>query len=148
MVPGERGAARAVRRGVPARNAWAARYWSPIAGAEALATRDGVALYDMTSLKRLEVTGRGALAFLDGLTTNALDRPVGTVVYTLMLDERGGIRCDLTIARLGRDRFQVGANGNLDLDRLSRLAPPDGSRPCPGHHLRHVLHRPVGTARP
>ena len=77
--------------GVPARDAWSARYWSPIAGAEALATRDGVALYDMTSLKRLEVTGRGALAFLDGLTTNALDRPVGTVVYTLMLDERGGI---------------------------------------------------------
>ncbi len=113
--------------GVPARDAWSARYWSPIAGAEALATRDGVALYDMTSLKRLEVTGRGALAFLDGLTTNALDRPVGTVVYTLMLDERGGILSDLTIARLGRDRFQVGANGNLDLDRLSRLAPPDGS---------------------
>ena len=62
---------------IPARGDWAARYWSPIAGAEALATRDGVALYDMTSLKRLEVTGPGALAFLDGLTTNRLDRPVG-----------------------------------------------------------------------
>ena len=44
-----------------------------------------------------------------------------------MLDERGGIRSDLTIARLGRDRFQVGANGNLDLDWLSRHAPADGS---------------------
>ena len=44
-----------------------------------------------------------------------------------MLDERGGIRCDLTIARLGRDRFQIGANGNLDLDWLARTRPTDGS---------------------
>ena len=109
------------------RDDWSARYWSPIAGAEARATRDGVALFDMTSLKRIEVTGPGSLAFLDRMTTNRLDRPVGTVVYTLMLDERGGIRSDLTIARLGRDRFQVGANGNLDLDWLDRHAPADGS---------------------
>jgi glycine cleavage system aminomethyltransferase T/glycine/D-amino acid oxidase-like deaminating enzyme len=107
---------------VPARNEWAARYWHPIAGAEALATRDAAGLYDVTPLKRLEVTGSGALRFLDRLTTNRLDRPVGSVVYTLMLDERGGIRSDLTIARLGTDRFQVGANGPLDLDALSRAA--------------------------
>ena len=115
------------RYDIPARNAWAARYWSPIAGGEARATRDGVAIYDMSSLKRLEVSGAGALAFLDRLTTNRLDRPVGTVVYTLMLDEQGGIRSDLTIARLAADRFQVGANGNLDLDWLTRHAPRDGS---------------------
>ncbi|HYH93051.1 MAG TPA: FAD-dependent oxidoreductase, partial [Candidatus Saccharimonadales bacterium] len=112
---------------IPTRDDWSARYWDPIAGAEARATRDGVALFDMTSLKRLAVDGPGALAFLDGLTTNRLDRPVGTVVYTLLLGERGGIRSDLTIARLGPDRFQVGANGNLDLDWLTRHAPTDGS---------------------
>jgi glycine cleavage system aminomethyltransferase T/glycine/D-amino acid oxidase-like deaminating enzyme len=112
---------------IPRRNAWAERYWHPIAGAEALATRDTAGLYDMTSLKRLEVTGPGALAFLDGLTTNRLDRAVGTVVYSLMLDARGGIRSDVTIARSGADRFQIGANGNLDYDLLRRLAPRDGS---------------------
>jgi glycine cleavage system aminomethyltransferase T/glycine/D-amino acid oxidase-like deaminating enzyme len=112
---------------IPGRNAWAARYWHPIAGAEARATRDTAGLYDMTSLKRLEVTGPGALAFLDTLTTNRLDRAVGTVVYSLMLDERGGIRSDLTIARLGPDRFQIGANGNLDYEHLRRHAPADGS---------------------
>src|SRR5688572_10498454 len=112
---------------IPRRNAWAERYWHPISGAEARATRETAGLYDMTSLKRLEVTGPGALAFLDGLTTNRLDRAVGTVVYSLMLDERGGIRSDLTIARLGADRFQIGANGNLDYDLLRRLAPQDGS---------------------
>ena len=112
---------------IPERGAWAARYWSPIAGAEALATRDGVALYDMTSLKRIEVRGPGALAFLQRLTTNNLDRRVGSVVYTLLLEEHGGIRSDLTIARLEPDLFQVGANGQLDLDWFERHAPTDGS---------------------
>ncbi|HSK51786.1 MAG TPA: FAD-dependent oxidoreductase [Clostridia bacterium] len=112
---------------IPGRGKWAARYWSPVAGAEALATREAVALYDMTSLKRIEVSGPGALGFLQRLTTNQLDRRPGSVVYTLLLDERGGIRSDLTIARLGDNGFQVGANGNLDLDWLERHAPRDGS---------------------
>ncbi|WP_370086590.1 FAD-dependent oxidoreductase [Streptacidiphilus sp. MAP12-16] len=112
---------------VPGRGAWASRYWSPIAGAEALATRERVAMYDMTALKRLEVTGPGSLAFLQYLTTNQLDKPVGSVTYTLMLDETGGVRSDLTVARLGRDRFQVGANGALDLDWLTRHLPDDGT---------------------
>ncbi|MFF4256995.1 FAD-dependent oxidoreductase [Streptomyces sp. NPDC001663] len=112
---------------IPGRNAWASRYWSPIAGAEALVTRERVALYDMTPLKRLEVTGPEALAFLQELTTNQLDKPVGSVTYTLLLDHAGGIRSDLTIARLDTDRFQIGANGNLDLDWLLRRLPGDGS---------------------
>jgi glycine cleavage system aminomethyltransferase T/glycine/D-amino acid oxidase-like deaminating enzyme len=112
---------------IPERGAWAARYWSPIAGAEALATRHNVALYDMTSLKRIEVAGPGALAFLQRLTTNDLDRRVGSVVYTLLLEAHGGIRSDLTIARLGDDLFQVGANGQLDLDWFERHLPDDGS---------------------
>jgi glycine cleavage system aminomethyltransferase T/glycine/D-amino acid oxidase-like deaminating enzyme len=110
------------RYDIPGRNAWAARYWHPIAGAEARATRDGVAMFDMTPLKRLEVEGPGALAFLDRLTSNRVDRPVGRVAYSLLLDDRGGVRSDLTIARLGPSRFQVGANGNLDFELLSRRA--------------------------
>jgi glycine cleavage system aminomethyltransferase T/glycine/D-amino acid oxidase-like deaminating enzyme len=115
------------RYDVPGRNAWAARYWHPIVGAEARATRDGVAIFDVTPLKRIAVEGDGAVAFLDRLTTNRVDRPVGTVVYSLLLDDTGGIRSDLTIARLATDRFQVGANGPLDLDELERRAPTDGS---------------------
>jgi glycine cleavage system aminomethyltransferase T/glycine/D-amino acid oxidase-like deaminating enzyme len=111
----------------PEREAWAARFHSPIAAAEAWRTREAAALYDMTPLKRLEVTGPGALALLDRLTTNTMDKSVGSVTYTLALDEAGGVRSDLTVARLGRDRFQVGANGNLDLDHLRRCLPADGS---------------------
>ncbi|HEY7032297.1 MAG TPA: FAD-dependent oxidoreductase [Thermomicrobiales bacterium] len=112
---------------IPARAEWAGRHWSPIAGAEHLATRSRVALFDMTSLPRLEVTGPGALALLQHLVTNQIDRPVGSVVYALMLDERGGIRSDVTVARHGADRFQVGANGQLDLDWIRRHLPVDGS---------------------
>jgi glycine cleavage system aminomethyltransferase T len=112
---------------LPGRDAWSARHWSPVAAAEALATREKVALYDMTPLRRLEVTGPGALDFLDRMTTNNLRKKPGTVTYTLLLDESGGIRSDLTVARLAPDRFQVGANSPADLDHLLRHA-PDGVR--------------------
>ncbi|MBG0828875.1 FAD-dependent oxidoreductase [Planomonospora sp. ID67723] len=112
--------------GAEARDTWASRYWSPIAAAEAWATRNRAALYDMTPLKRIEVAGPGAAAFLQRMTTNNVDRPPGAVAYTLLLDAGGGIRSDLTVARLGEERFQVGANGNLDLAWLRRHAPPEG----------------------
>lgn len=106
----------------PERDAWAARHHSPIAAAEAWATRTGVALYDMTPLTRIEVSGAGALAFLDRLTTGRIDTSVGSVTYTLALDDAGGIRSDLTVARLGPSSFQVGANGPLDVAYLQREA--------------------------
>ncbi|MGW9431816.1 GcvT family protein [Streptomyces decoyicus] len=111
---------------LPERDAWSARYWSPIAAAEAKATREKVALYDMTPLRRLEVTGPGALAFLQRMTSNNLAKKPGAVTYTLLLDETGGIRSDLTVARLAPDRFQVGANSGADLDWLLRHAPDEG----------------------
>jgi glycine cleavage system aminomethyltransferase T/glycine/D-amino acid oxidase-like deaminating enzyme len=114
-------------RSIPTPNEWAARYWSPIVGAEAQVTRETVAMYDMTALKRLEVTGPGAAAFLERLCTGKVAKSVGSVTYTLLLDHGGRIRSDVTVARLARDRFQVGANGNLDLDWFTRHLPADGT---------------------
>ncbi len=105
---------------------WAARYWSPIVAAEAQHTREKVSMFDMTALKRLEVTGRGATAFLQQMFTGNVDKSVGSVTYGLLLDADGGIRSDVTIARLGRDRYQVGANGALDEAWLARHLPEDG----------------------
>ena len=104
------------------RDPWSGRHWSPIAAAEAIATRSTVAMYDMTPLTRLDV--RGPVSFLQSLTSSNVDRPVGTVVYTLLPDEAGGVRSDITVARLGPERFQIGVNGPLDLDWLIRQAPP------------------------
>jgi glycine cleavage system aminomethyltransferase T len=109
------------------RDEWAAMFHSPIAAAEAWRTRTAVAMYDMTPLKRLEVSGPGALALLERLTTGKMDKSVGSVTYTLALDTAGGVRSDLTVARLSENAFQVGANGNLDLDYFRRQAPTDGS---------------------
>ncbi|MEZ0493512.1 FAD-dependent oxidoreductase [Kineococcus sp. TBRC 1896] len=98
----------------PAREAWAAQFHSPVAAVEAWKTRTAVAMYDMTPLKRLEVSGPGAVALLERLTTSKMDKSVGAVTYTLFLEEDGGVRSDVTVARLGADVFQVGANGHQD----------------------------------
>jgi dimethylglycine oxidase len=111
----------------PARDAWAAQFDSPIAAAEAWRTRTGVAMYDMTPLKRLEIAGPGALDLLQRLTTGQMDKSIGSVTYTLALNEAGGVRSDLTVTRLSHEMFQVGANGNLDLDYFRRQAPAHGS---------------------
>lgn len=108
----------------PARDAWSAQFHSPIAAAEAWHTRNGVALYDMTPLKRVEISGPGSLEFLQSLTTNQLDKSVGSVTYTLMLDTAGGIRSDVTVARLEPEVFQVGINGGIDVDHFVKHAPP------------------------
>lgn len=109
--------------GIPVPGEWAARYWSPIVGAEALATRERVAMFDMTGLKRVEVSGGGATAFLQWVTTGDVDKSVGAVTYCLLLDRDGGIRSDITVARLGAELYQIGINGALDVEWLRRHAP-------------------------
>lgn len=84
-------------------------------------------MYDMTPLQRMEVAGPGALDFLQRMTTNQLDKPPGRVTYTLLLNPDGGVRSDLTVARLSTDRFQVAGNGRIDLTWLERHLPADGS---------------------
>jgi glycine cleavage system aminomethyltransferase T/glycine/D-amino acid oxidase-like deaminating enzyme len=114
------------------RDGWAARHWSPVVGAEHRAGRERAGLWDMTSLRRLEVSGPGALALLDRLTTTKMDKRPGSVSYTLMLDEHGGIRSDITVARLDDDRFWVGTNGPQDqawITRHSRMGAARGGAP-------------------
>jgi 4-methylaminobutanoate oxidase (formaldehyde-forming) len=109
---------------------WAARYWSPAIGAEHQATRERVALFDETSFSKLEVLGPGAVAFLQHITDNQMDQPVGTITYTQMLNKRGGIECDLTVTRLANDRFQIitgTAFGIHDLSWIRSQMPADGS---------------------
>jgi dimethylglycine oxidase len=114
-------------RDIPDREEWSGRFWSRISGAEHQATRERVALYDMTPLKRAEITGPGALEFLQELTTGQLDKPAGKVTYTLMLDAAAGVKSDITVARLGEEEFQLGLNGPRDIEWMQRNLPHDGS---------------------
>ncbi|HXR65609.1 MAG TPA: FAD-dependent oxidoreductase, partial [Ktedonobacteraceae bacterium] len=109
---------------------WAARFWSPAIGAEHQATRERVALFDETSFSKLEISGSGALAFLQAITDNQMDQPVGAITYTQMLNTRGGIECDLTVTRLATERFQIvtgTAFGIHDLAWIRAHQPADGS---------------------
>ena len=85
---------------------------------EHAAIRERLGIIDMTSFGKLEVTGADALGLLDRVCGNRIDKPVGSVVYTQLLDARGGIVGDVTVTRLGEDRFRVvtGA-GAVDSDR-------------------------------
>ena len=79
-------------------------------------------MYDMTPLRRLEVSGPGAVDLLQRLTTGDVAKKPGAVTYTLLLDDHGGIRSDITVARLDEETFQVGVNGPVDLVYLHREA--------------------------
>lgn len=109
---------------------WAGEHWHPAIAAESIATRTTAALFDETSFAKIEVSGPGAVALLQWLCANDVDRPVGTVTYTQLLNRRGGIECDLTVTRTAAHRFLLvtgTAFGNHDLAWIRRHAPADGS---------------------
>ena len=109
---------------------WAAQHWSPAIAAEHRATRERAGLFDETSFAKIEISGPGALRFLQALCDNDLDHPVGSITYTQMLNQRGGIECDFTVTRLGEARFFIvtgTAFGNHDLAWMRRHQPTDGS---------------------
>jgi glycine cleavage system aminomethyltransferase T/glycine/D-amino acid oxidase-like deaminating enzyme len=109
---------------------WAGMHWSPAIGAEHLACRAGAALFDESSFSKIEVAGPGAAELLERLCGNRVAREVGRITYTQMLNSRGGIECDLTVARLSEDRFSIvtgTAFGNHDREWIRRHLPPDGS---------------------
>ncbi|MGH2640692.1 MAG: GcvT family protein [Actinomycetota bacterium] len=86
---------------------WAGEQWSTAIVAEHLAVRERAALFDETSFAKFEVSGPGALALLQRLCANDVDVRVGRIVYTQMLNRRGGIESDLTVTRLADDRFRL-----------------------------------------
>ena len=81
--------------------------WFAAVAEEVRATREGVALFDLTTYAKFEVAGPGALAGLQRLVTSDIDVAPGRIVYTILADEGGGILMDPTITRLADDRFLV-----------------------------------------
>jgi 4-methylaminobutanoate oxidase (formaldehyde-forming) len=81
--------------------------WLPWVLDEQRACRDDVVVFDQTSFSKYVLKGRDALAVLERLCANRIDVPVGRIVYTAMLNERGGFESDVTITRVARDEFFV-----------------------------------------
>jgi glycine cleavage system aminomethyltransferase T/glycine/D-amino acid oxidase-like deaminating enzyme len=109
---------------------WAGEHWSTAIGAEALATRRTAGLFDESSFAKIEIGGPGACAFLQQLCANDVDVDVGRIVYTQMLNTRGGVETDFTVTRLAADRYLIvtgTAVGNHDLGWIRKHLPDDGS---------------------
>jgi 4-methylaminobutanoate oxidase (formaldehyde-forming) len=104
--------------------------WSPAIGAEHRATRETAGLFDESSFAKFEVAGPGAAELLERLCDNRVAREIGQITYTQMLNRRGGIECDFTVARLAEDRFGIvtgTAFGNHDASWIRSHLPDDGS---------------------
>lgn len=102
---------------------WKGQNWFENHRAEHMAVREGVGLFDMTSFGKIRVEGRDALAFLQRLCAADMDVEPGKIVYTQMLNNRGGIECDLTVTRLSETAFFLvvpGATLQRDLAWLRR----------------------------
>ncbi len=81
--------------------------WFANVGEEHKAVREAVGLFDQSSFAKFELKGRDAEKALSWICANDVSKPAGKLTYTQMLNSRGGIECDLTVARLGEDHYYI-----------------------------------------
>jgi glycine cleavage system aminomethyltransferase T/glycine/D-amino acid oxidase-like deaminating enzyme len=120
-------------RVMPREHEWDSRWWSPIINAEHLRMREAAGVVDLSAFCIFDIEGPEALAAVQRTCVAQCDVAVGKVIYTPVLDPRGGFLSDLTVMRLGDDHFRVvtgGAHGMADRktfgDQLAEVS-PDGS---------------------
>ncbi len=104
-------------------------WFGPVA-AECKAARERAVLIDQSSFSKYEIAGPGAFAALQRLAANDLDKPAGSLIYTQLCNERGGIEADLTFVRLDENRFYMvtgSAFGVRDTGWIQKHLPTDGS---------------------
>lgn len=102
--------------------------WFPAVAREHAAVRNAAVLIDQTSFAKFVLKGPDAAAALNWIAANDVDRPVGSLIYTQMLNDRGGIECDLTVARVARDEYYIVTGTGFathDFDWIARNI-PDG----------------------
>jgi glycine cleavage system aminomethyltransferase T/glycine/D-amino acid oxidase-like deaminating enzyme len=114
---------------MPREHEWDARWWSPIINAEHLAMRERAGIVDLSAFAMFDVVGAGARDAVQRIVVAQADVPEGRVIYTPVLDAKGGFRSDLTVMRLAHDRYRVvtgGAHGMADLKWFSDHLPAGG----------------------
>ncbi|MGD1926209.1 MAG: FAD-dependent oxidoreductase [Paracoccaceae bacterium] len=102
--------------------------WHKAVGREHTAAREAAALFDQTSFAKYVLTGPDAEAALQWIAANRVDKPVGSIIYTQMLNDHGGIECDLTCVRTKQDEFYIVTGTGFathDFDWIRRNI-PDG----------------------
>lgn len=100
--------------------------WFNAVGREHHAARNSAVLFDQTSFAKFALKGPDALEALNWIAANNVDRPVGTLTYAQMLNDRGGIECDLTVGRVAEDEFYIVTGTGFathDFDWIKRNIP-------------------------
>jgi len=100
--------------------------WFAATAREHAACRERAAVFDQTSFAKFSMTGRDAEAALQWIASNDVGKPPGALTYTQMLNARGGIECDLTVARLAEDEFYIVTGTGFathDFDWIARNIP-------------------------
>ena len=81
--------------------------WFAPVGDEHRHVREAVGVFDQSSFAKYELSGPDALKALDWICANDVNKPVGRLTYTQLLNSRGGIEADLTVARIAEDKFYI-----------------------------------------
>ncbi len=99
-------------------------------GEECRNVHQNVGLMDMSAFAKCEVSGPGAEGWLNSILTNRAPKAIGRVTLSYLLTERGGVRAEFTLTRIGPERFYLISAGALethDFDTLEKLLPADNS---------------------
>lgn len=102
--------------------------WFDAVGREHKAVREAAVIFDQTSFAKFVLKGRDAEAALSWIASNDVTKPVGSLIYTQMLNDKGGIECDLTCARMADDEYYIVTGTGFathDFDWIARNI-PDG----------------------
>jgi glycine cleavage system aminomethyltransferase T/glycine/D-amino acid oxidase-like deaminating enzyme len=86
---------------------WGRQHWLPWSAVEHRAVRESVGVFDQSSFAKILVQGSDSLAVLNRISNNNIDVPIGRIVYTQWLNDRGGIEADLTVTRIAAESFLV-----------------------------------------
>jgi len=107
---------------------WGRQNWFEYLAEEHKACREDVILMDLTSMSKILVQGNDAEKVLNNICANDVAVPVGKVVYTQWLNERGGMEADLTVTRLAEDKYLIISAGDFythDMLWLKKYIPSD-----------------------
>lgn len=100
--------------------------WHKPVGREHTAARSSAVLFDQTSFAKFTLKGPDAVDALSWIAANDVDKPTGTLIYTQMLNDHGGIECDLTCVRVAEDEYYIVTGTGFathDFDWISRNIP-------------------------
>lgn len=81
--------------------------WFHSVGEEHRAVRERVGIFDQSSFAKFLLSGRDSLEALSWICSNHVDKPVGSLTYTQMLNRGGGIECDVTVSRIAEEQFYI-----------------------------------------